>query len=413
MELLRIGQCKGTRLAARERLHLCVSDHDRGGRKPGRRDRARQNRPRSRKLAPSLAPVDLATGPVKIAMQVATLFLREPATVTPFSVVTLSAPCVATAAAALIPVPVGLLRLGLQECAGAPPVAGIGRRRQQQHTHRSNQEQQFHIGTRRSTPRLGIVSLFIDVSVRGAQIPIEVPPLAAAQTAIREIGTLLALDHALLGAQAPCLASCQLTGTHSLHDTTVLLGLQPVDTRQSPGFGGMTPLVAKTGMPAMAAEPALRSPAPESAIAAVSPERMPLAAVTEALIGALISLISEAALAIMTLLMDVARHPVEIAVQMPPLAGAQVSIRPEGSLFTADGAYLPLEAACLATRQVALPRASLDAVLLRVLACIDAALALGGNGRNGDRAREQRCQECAHYHAFHVFLHFRLMPVAG
>ncbi len=343
-------------------------------------------------------------------MQFATLFLREPATVTPFSVVTLSAPWVATAAAALNPVPVGLLRLGLQECAGAPPVAGIGRRRQRQRTHHSNQEQQFHIGTRRSTPRLGIVSLFIDVSVRGAQIPIEVPPLAAAQTAIREIGMLFSLDHALLGAQAPCLASCQLTGTHSLHDTTVLLGLQPVDTRRSPGFVGMPPLVAETGMPAVAAEPALRSPAPESAIAAVTPERMPPAAVTEALIGALIS---EAALAIMTLLMDVARHLVEIAVQMPPLAGAQVSIRPEGSLFTADGAYLPPEAACLATRQVALPRAPLDAVLLRVLACIDAALALGGSGRNGDRAREQRCQECAHYHAFHVFLHFRLMPVAG
>jgi hypothetical protein len=147
----------------------------------------------------------------------------------------------------------------------------------------------------------------------------------------------------------------------------------------------MAPLIAETGMPAVAAEAALRTSTPESTIGAVTPERMPLAAVREALIAAPIP---EAVLTIMTLATNVARDLVEIPVDVSPLASAQVSISPEGPLFAANRARLAPEAACLAARQVALPHAALDAVLLHVLTCIDAALALSRRDGHCDRARE-------------------------
>ena len=119
-------------------------------------------------LALSVAPVDFAPGPVEIPVQFAALFLGQPAAASFFAFPAVSSPRVTVATIVLIPVPVGPLRLDLQECAGAAPIAGISRRRQQQHTHCSNQEQQFHIGTLGSTPRLGVVTLIIDVPVRRA-----------------------------------------------------------------------------------------------------------------------------------------------------------------------------------------------------------------------------------------------------
>jgi len=101
-------------------------------------------------------------------MQLAPLFFGQPATAPLGAAIALGAPRVAVAAPVLIAILVGLPRLGLQECAGAAPIAGIGRRRQQQRTRCSNQEQHFHKGTYRSTPRLGIVSLIIEVPVRVA-----------------------------------------------------------------------------------------------------------------------------------------------------------------------------------------------------------------------------------------------------
>jgi hypothetical protein len=138
-------------------------------------------------------------------------------------------------------------------------------------------------------------------------------------------------------------------------------------------------------MTAMAPETALGASTPGSAIGAVTSESMPLAAVREALMTLAIP---EAVLTVITLAMNVARDPVEIAVEMPPLAGAQISVSPEGPLFAADRAYLAPEATCFAARQVALPHALLDAVLLHILARIDAAFALSCSGRYGDRARE-------------------------
>ena len=101
-------------------------------------------------------------------MQLLALFLGEPFTAITLAAITLGAPRIAAAAIVLIPVPVALLRLGMQECAGAAPVAGIGRRWQQQRTHCNDQEQQFHKSTRRSTPRLAIMTLIIDLPVGGA-----------------------------------------------------------------------------------------------------------------------------------------------------------------------------------------------------------------------------------------------------
>ena len=71
------------------------------------------------------------------------------------------------------------------------------------------------------------------------------------------------------------------------------------------------------------------------------------------------------------------------------------------------------EAARLATCQIALPHTLLNAVLLHALARVDAALALGCRGRHCHRAREQCRQDCAHCHASHMFLRFRLIPAAG
>lgn len=80
-------------------------------------------------------------------MQLLALFLGKPFAALTVAAIPLGAPRVAAAAVVPIPVLVALLRLDLQECAGAAPVAGIGRRRQpQEHTHCSNQEQQLHIG---------------------------------------------------------------------------------------------------------------------------------------------------------------------------------------------------------------------------------------------------------------------------
>ncbi len=99
-------------------------------------------------------------------MQFATLFLGQPAAASLFAFPAIGARVIP--AAILIPVLLGPLRLDLQEWAGAAPIAGIGRRGQQQRTHCSNQEQQFHMGTRRSTPLLRIVSLIINAPVRRA-----------------------------------------------------------------------------------------------------------------------------------------------------------------------------------------------------------------------------------------------------
>jgi hypothetical protein len=101
-------------------------------------------------------------------MQFAPFLFRQLSAACTLAIFSVGALRVTVAASVLITILVGPLRLGLQECAGAEPIAGIRRRRQQQRTHRSNQEQHFHKGTCRSTPRLGIVSLIIDVPVRVA-----------------------------------------------------------------------------------------------------------------------------------------------------------------------------------------------------------------------------------------------------
>jgi len=149
--------------------------------------------------------------------------------------------------------------------------------------------------------------------------------------------------------------------------------------------------------------------APESTVTTMTPEGVPLATVGKLPAAAAMP---EAALIVVTLLMNVARQTVEIAIEMPPLACAQVPIGPEGPLLTADTTRFTPEAGCLAARKVAVPYSSLDAVVLHVLALIDATLALSRRDRQCDGARKQCRQECTRCHALHVFLHFRLMPVA-
>lgn len=80
-------------------------------------------------------------------MQLAALFIGHAATTFLIAFPAIGTPRLTAAAPVLIPALVGPLRLDLQECAGAAPIAGIGQRGQQQRTRRSNQEQQFHIGT--------------------------------------------------------------------------------------------------------------------------------------------------------------------------------------------------------------------------------------------------------------------------
>jgi len=105
---------------------------------------------------------------------------------------------VTVASPVLITVSFGLLRLGLQECAGAASMPGTGQRRQQQGTLRSNQEQHFHRRTLQSTAPLTDMSLIIDAPARGAEISEEVAPLAPAQMSVPKVGTFLPPDQALL-----------------------------------------------------------------------------------------------------------------------------------------------------------------------------------------------------------------------
>ncbi|MDH3287938.1 MAG: hypothetical protein OEP48_09495 [Betaproteobacteria bacterium] len=152
----------------------------------------------------------------------------------------------------------------------------------------------------------------------------------------------------------------------------------------------MTPPIAETGMTAVGPETAFGASTPGSAIGAVTPECMPLAAIREAPITAAIR---EATLTVVTLAMNIARETIAITVEMPPLASAQISISPEGPLFAAHVAGLTLQVARLAACQVALPHALTDALLLRLLACVDtafahAALTLRRHGGHRDHARE-------------------------
>jgi len=162
-------------------------------------------------------------------------------------------------------------------------------------------------------------------------------------------------------------------------------------------------------MRTVSSKPLRGTVAPESTVTTMTPEGVPLATVGKLPAAAAMP---EAALIVVTLLMNVARQTVEIAIEMPPLACAQVPIGPEGPLLTADTTRFTPEAGCLAARKVAVPYSSLDAVVLHVLALIDATLALSRRDRQCDGARKQCRQECTRCHALHVFLHFRLMPVA-
>jgi len=109
-----------------------------------------------------------------------------------------STPRVTVAAPVLIAVSFGRLRLGLQECAGVVTMPGTGRRRQQQRTLRSNQEQLFHRRALRSPAPLTFMSLIMDASVRGAEISEDLAPLASGQMSVPKVGTCLPPDQALL-----------------------------------------------------------------------------------------------------------------------------------------------------------------------------------------------------------------------
>jgi hypothetical protein len=187
----------------------------------------------------------------------------------------------------------------------------------------------------------------------------------------------------------------------------MLLGLHAVYAR---GRRPVAPLIAEAGMPALGAEAVIGSAGPETAVIAVTSIGVSAAAEIRA---PLVAAIAEAALAVVTLVVHVARDTIEITLQMPALAAAQIPIRPERSLLTADGACLALKAARLAACEITLPHALLDAALLHALARVDPALAFGRNGRHGNRAREQGNQYCTHCDASHWYLHFRLVPAAG
>jgi hypothetical protein len=178
----------------------------------------------------------------------------------------------------------------------------------------------------------------------------------------------------------------------------------------------MAPLIAEARMVVVAAE-ALFGPArPEAAVIAVTPVGVSAAAeIRTPFVAAMpetpiVAAMPEAALAVVALVADIPRHPVEIALQMPALAAAHISIGPECPFFPADITRLALKASGLTAREITLPYPFLDTVLLHALACIDAALALGSGRRNGNHAREQGGQNCIHCDASHVDLHFRLMP---
>jgi len=183
----------------------------------------------------------------------------------------------------------------------------------------------------------------------------------------------------------------------------------------------MTPLAAETRMPAVAPEALVGPVTPEAAIRPVTPKSMPVAAIGEAPIhpvtpksmpvatigeapihpvtpksmpvatigeAPMIVAIPEPALAIMALVTDAARAPMEIPVEMSPLAGAQVSVGPKRPPFTTNGAGLTLRAARLAACQIALLHALPDPVLLHTLTRVEATLALGGRSRHSDCARQ-------------------------
>jgi len=173
--------------------------------------------------------------------------------------------------------------------------------------------------------------------------------------------------------------------------------------------GAVTPLTAEAGMLAATSKALRGTVARESTVGAVPPEGLALAAGGKVPAAAAIA---KTALSVMTLPINVARRPVEIAIEMPPLARAQSSIGPDGCLFAADATCFTSEATCFAAREIALLHSLLDSVLLRILAFIDAALAFSRRDRQCDGARKQCRQDCARCHALHVFLHFRLMPVA-
>jgi hypothetical protein len=164
------------------------------------------------------------------------------------------------------------------------------------------------------------MSLIIDVPVRVAEIPVKIPPLGPAQVAIRQVSALLAADHALLALQAPRFPLGQFTRANPLHDTPVLLRLHAV---HAPGRRPMTPLVPEARMPVMGTEAAVGSASPGAAVTAVAPVGVSAAAEREALIGAAMP---EAALAVVALVADVARRSVEITIQVPALAAAQISV---------------------------------------------------------------------------------------
>lgn len=147
----------------------------------------------------------------------------------------------------------------------------------------------------------------------------------------------------------------------------------------------MTPLAAETRMPAVAPEALVSPVTPEAPIRPVTPKSIPVAAIGEA---PMIVAIPEPALAIMALVTDVARASMEIPVEMPPLAGAQVSVGPKRPPFTTNGARFTLRAAPLAACQIALLHALPAAVLLHALRRVDATLALGGRCRHSDCARQ-------------------------
>lgn len=69
----------------------------------------------------------------------------------------------------------------------------------------------------------------------------------------------------------------------------------------------MTPPAAEAGMPVVFTEPLRGAAAPEPAISAVTPEGVALAAVAEVPAAAVMA---KAALAVMALLINVAREPV-------------------------------------------------------------------------------------------------------
>jgi len=165
----------------------------------------------------------------------------------------------------------------------------------------------------------------------------------------------------------------------------------------------MTPLAAETRMPAVVPEALVSPVTPEAAIRPVTPKSMPVAAIGEAAIhpvmrksmpvatigeAPMIVAIPEPALAIMALVTDEARAPMEIPVEMSPLAGAQVSVGPKRPLFTTNGAGFTLRTARLAACQIALLHALPDPVLLHALTRVEATLALGGRSRHSDCARQ-------------------------